>query len=118
MNTRISGNHTVSNSSRRVPDASALTILTVTNSRSVVGFAAIPKHPIVLAHGLLGFDELRLVGKILPAVQYWRGIKDAFTMKGVKVFTAHVSPSIEHRAEQLMNGIESGVEGKAVNIIA
>jgi triacylglycerol lipase len=28
-----------------------------------------PKHPIVLAHGLLGFDEIHLVG--LPGIQYW-----------------------------------------------
>lgn len=79
-----------------------------------------PKYPIVLAHGLLGFDELRLGGKLFPAVQYWRGIKDAFALKGIEVFTAPVSPSgsIEQRAEQLLSGIEDGVEGKEVNIIA
>lgn len=79
-----------------------------------------PKYPIVLAHGLLGFDELRLAGNLFPAVQYWRGIKDAFALKGIEVFTAPVSPSgsIEQRAEQLLSGIESGVKGKEVNIIA
>ncbi|KAL1958835.1 hypothetical protein VTO42DRAFT_3672 [Malbranchea cinnamomea] len=83
-------------------------------------FLVRPKYPIVLAHGLLGFDELRLAGKIFPAVQYWRGIKDAFAMHGVEVFTAPVSPSgsIEQRAQQLLRGIETSVEGKFVNIIA
>lgn len=28
-----------------------------------------PKHPIVLAHGLLGFDELHPVGTLLPGIQ-------------------------------------------------
>ncbi|PGH14571.1 hypothetical protein AJ80_05891 [Polytolypa hystricis UAMH7299] len=79
-----------------------------------------PKTPIVLAHGLLGFDELRLAGKLLPGVQYWRGIKDVFLMKGIEVLTAHVPPaaSIEQRAEELMKGIERKIQGKEVNIIA
>ncbi|KKK26831.1 hypothetical protein ARAM_003394 [Aspergillus rambellii] len=79
-----------------------------------------PKYPIVLAHGLLGFDELRLAGPFLPGVQYWRGIKDALSMKGIKVITATVPPSasIEMRAAQLANDIALGARGKNVNIIA
>ncbi|KAI2792020.1 hypothetical protein POX_b02052 [Penicillium oxalicum] len=79
-----------------------------------------PKHPIVLAHGLLGFDELRLAGPYLPGVQYWRGIKEALTAKGVEVITATVPPSgsIEERAEELARDIEIGAQGKDVNIIA
>jgi triacylglycerol lipase len=79
-----------------------------------------PKHPIVLAHGLLGFDELRLAGGFLPGVQYWRGIKDAFAMKGIEVVTTPVSPIgfIEGRAEELMNGITNHIQGREVNIIA
>ncbi|KAF7714738.1 Lipase [Penicillium ucsense] len=79
-----------------------------------------PKHPIVLAHGLLGFDELRLAGPFLPGVQYWRGIKEALTAKGVEVVTATVPPSgsIEERAEELARDIEIGAQGKDVNIIA
>jgi hypothetical protein len=30
-----------------------------------------PKHPIILAHGLLGFDELHLAGTLLPGIEYW-----------------------------------------------
>lgn len=79
-----------------------------------------PKHPIVLAHGLLGFDELRLAGPLLPGVQYWRGIREALTMKGVEVITATVPPSgsIEQRAEELARDIAVGAQGKDVNIIA
>lgn len=79
-----------------------------------------PKYPVVLAHGLLGFDELRLAGPPLPGVQYWRGIKEALTQKGVQVITATVPPSgsIEMRAEELVKDIDEGAQGKAVNIIA
>ncbi|GAD98429.1 conserved hypothetical protein [Paecilomyces variotii No. 5] len=81
---------------------------------------ATPKYPIVLAHGLLGFDELRLAGPLLPGIQYWRGIKDALAMKGVEVITATVPPSgsIEQRAEELARDIAAGAKGKHVNIIA
>ncbi|KAF7594400.1 hypothetical protein BBP40_009381 [Aspergillus hancockii] len=79
-----------------------------------------PKHAIVLAHGLLGFDELRLAGPYFPGVQYWRGIKEALSMKGVQVITATVPPSgsIEARAEELARDITAGARGKSVNIIA
>ncbi|CAG7917340.1 unnamed protein product [Penicillium olsonii] len=80
----------------------------------------VPKHPIVLAHGLLGFDELRLGGRYLPGVQYWRGIKEALTARGVEVITATVPPSgsIEDRAKELARDIEAGARGRDVNIIA
>ncbi|RAL08640.1 triglyceride lipase [Aspergillus homomorphus CBS 101889] len=79
-----------------------------------------PKHPVVLAHGLLGFDTLRFAGPYLPGVQYWRGIEDALSMKGVQVITATVPPSasIEMRAEELAKDIAAGARGKEVNIIA
>ncbi len=43
-----------------------------------------PKHPIILAHGLLGFDELHVAGHLLPGLKYWRGITDALAAKGVE----------------------------------
>ena len=78
-----------------------------------------PKNPIILAHGLLGFDELRLVPN-LPGLKYWRGITEALNAKGVEVITATVPPSgrIETRAERLAESIERQAAGKAVNIIA
>ncbi|KAL2830092.1 Alpha/Beta hydrolase protein [Aspergillus pseudoustus] len=79
-----------------------------------------PKHPVILAHGLLGFAELRLAGPLLPGVQYWRGIKEALSMKGIEVHTATVPPSasIEMRAEVLEKTIASAARGKEVNIVA
>lgn len=83
-------------------------------------YIAAPKHPVVLAHGLLGFDELRLAGPYLPALQYWRGIQEALSARGTEVITATVPPSasIEQRAEELARVIEIGARGKDVNIIA
>ena len=80
----------------------------------------VPKHPIILAHGLLGFDELFPAGHLLPGIEYWYGITDALAAKGVEVITAAVSPSgrIEARAEKLAESIEKRAHGKAVNIIA
>ena len=81
---------------------------------------AVPNHPIILAHGLLGFTELHLAGQLLPGVQYWRGITDALAAKGVEVITAEVPPSgrIEVRAQRLAEAIERKAGGRAVNIIA
>jgi triacylglycerol lipase len=80
----------------------------------------VPKHPIILAHGLLGFDEMHLAGKRLPGIQYWRGIREALSQAGVEVITATVPPSgcIERRAERLAEMIEQKAHGKSVNIIA
>lgn len=79
-----------------------------------------PKHPIVLAHGLMGFDELRLAGSLLPGVHYWRGITDAMRANGIEVITATVPPSgsIEERALKLGQDIAAKANGKSVNIIA
>ncbi|KAK4229403.1 lipase 2 [Podospora fimiseda] len=79
-----------------------------------------PKHPVVLAHGLLGFAELKLAGSLLPGIQYWRGIKEALTAQGVEVITATVPPSgsIEKRAAKLAQDIEAQAKGKSVNVIA
>jgi len=88
--------------------------------RMVLMRIATPKHPIVLAHGLLGFDELRLVGSLLPGVHYWRGITDAIRANGIEVIIASVpaSGSIEERAAKLGEDIAKKANGKSVNIIA
>ncbi|KAH6683339.1 Alpha/Beta hydrolase protein [Halenospora varia] len=81
---------------------------------------ATPKHPIVLAHGLLGFDELKVGGEILPGIHYWRGITDAMRANGIEVITTSVpaSASIEERALKLGRDIAEKANGKSVNIIA
>lgn len=79
-----------------------------------------PKYPIVLAHGLFGFAELKLAGSYLPPIHYWHGIKDALVENGVEVITATVPPSgsIEERAAQLRRNILDTSKGRPVNIIA
>jgi triacylglycerol lipase len=80
-----------------------------------------PKNPIILAHGLLGFDELHVTGLPgVPGIKYWYGISEALAAKGVEVITAEVPPSgrIEVRAQRLAEVIERKANGKSVNIIA
>lgn len=78
------------------------------------------KHTIVLAHGLLGFSELRLAGQFLPGLKYWRGITEALSAKGIEIIVATVPPSgsIEARAAKLAESIAAKAKGKEVNIIA
>lgn len=80
----------------------------------------VPNNPIILAHGLLGFDEMHLLGKNLPGIQYWRGITEALRAKGVEVITCAVpaSGSIEARAAKLGEIIAQKAHGKSVNIVA
>lgn len=79
-----------------------------------------PKYPVVLAHGLLGFAELKLAGSYLPPIHYWRGITEALTANGTEVITATVpaSGSIEERSARLRENILEGSKGRPVNIIA
>ena len=74
----------------------------------------------MLAHGLLGFDELRLAGNLLPGIQYWRGIIDALRANGFEVISTTVpaSGTIEERAAKLGADIAAKANGKSVNIIA
>ncbi|KIV81638.1 hypothetical protein PV11_03808 [Exophiala sideris] len=80
-----------------------------------------PQYPIVLAHGLLGFDELRLLpGNILPGLHYWRGIKQAFEQNGIECITTTVprTGTIEDRASALAAQIAARAKGKDINIVA
>lgn len=66
----------------------------------------VPKHPVMLCHGLCGFDSIDILPGV-PPFSYWHGIKEALTEKGVNVYTAAVAPtaSIEARAEYLLDAI-------------
>lgn len=68
---------------------------------------SVPKHPVMLCHGLCGFDSIDILPAVVPAFSYWHGIKEALTEKGVEVYTAAVAPtsSIETRAEYLLSAI-------------
>lgn len=68
------------------------------------------KNPIVLVHGLLGFDS------VLGVYDYWYGIGNELKAGGAKVYTASVSASnfTEVRGEQLIRDLDTlrAVTGK------
>jgi triacylglycerol lipase len=59
------------------------------------------RYPIVLVHGLFGFDNIGLV-------EYWYGIPWALRVDGAKVYTTQVSAanSTEVRGEQLLTQVK------------
>jgi len=68
------------------------------------------KYPVVLVHGLLGFDS------VLGVYDYWYGIGGELKAGGAKVYTASVSASnySEVRGEQLIHDLDNlrAVTGK------
>lgn len=77
---------------------------------------ASPRYPIVLAHGVLGFDELRVAGR---SHTYFRGIAEQLRARGIDVHVVRVNPTaeIKQRAEQLAEQVRR-IQAKRVNIIA
>lgn len=75
-----------------------------------------PRHPVVLAHGLFGFDEVG-VGAVRHA--YWKGIRDALEKDGNKVIVPRVPPcgSVAERAAALTRAL-SAVDEKRLNVLA
>lgn len=73
------------------------------------------KLPIVLAHGLCGFDEIKIFG---ITIQYFKGIKKHLEECGHTVFVTKVRPtaSIKERAEEFKKQILGFTKGK-VHII-
>ena len=61
------------------------------------------KHPVVLVHGLLGFDSL------LGVVDYWYGMPANLRSGGARVYVANVSASnyTEVRGEQLIRDLDN-----------
>ena len=78
--------------------------------------ATATRYPVVLAHGLFGFDEVR-VGK--KKVEYFRGIPGRMRKMGTKAYVTRVgaTASIEARAQELAALIRELDEPK-VNVIA
>ena len=70
----------------------------------------------VLAHGILGFDQLRIAG---TTNEYFRGVPARLTRVGAKVYAFRVQPtaSIAERASELARVVQS-LDAKKVNIIA
>lgn len=79
-----------------------------------------PRAPIVLCHGLYGFDKIGPDALPLLQVQYWGGIEDALAKLGAKVIVTKVpsTGSILERAQTLHSILNSILEGSDVNFIA
>ena len=89
--------------------------LFVINTQANAGTYAKTKYPIVLVHGLFGFDDLLWV-------DYFYKVPSALTRNGAKVYVATVSPanSTEVRGEQLLAYVQEvlAVSGASkVNLI-
>ncbi|PWW75623.1 alpha/beta-hydrolase [Tuber magnatum] len=78
-----------------------------------------PTNPIVLCHGLLGFDELKLAGNCLPGIHYWKGVTEAFNAHNIGFILTSVpaSGSVEVRAKALAECIQLNAKGRNVNLI-
>jgi triacylglycerol lipase len=74
------------------------------------------KHPVVLAHGVLGFDKIAIGGRDLS---YFRGVTRHLTSVGAEVHRprVHLAASIAVRAAELKRLIEM-IPAQKVNVIA
>jgi triacylglycerol lipase len=74
------------------------------------------RHPVVLAHGILGFDELKL-GGVKNA--YFRGVEPKLVQLGARVYAFQVHPAatVAARAEELAQAIRE-LDAERVNIVA
>ncbi|KAJ8095022.1 lipase 2 [Marasmius tenuissimus] len=72
-----------------------------------------PKHPIILCHGLFGFDTISNI------VDYWSDIPSALTGAGAEVFVARVpaTSSVETRAGILVQQIASRYPNRGVHLV-
>lgn len=75
-----------------------------------------PRHAVVLAHGLLGFDEIRIGAR---RHAYFRGIRERLEREGLVVHCARVgkTASVAARAAALAAFID-GLPARRVNVIA
>lgn len=79
-----------------------------------------PRDPIILCHGLFGFD---ISGpQSIPALQthYWSGVEDTLAKLGAKVIVTKVphAGTIWERSNALHNILKSILVGKNVNFVA
>lgn len=74
------------------------------------------KYPVVLAHGVFGFDEIKL-GPLRS--QYFRGVGARLEQLGTRVYSFRVHPTatVPSRAAELAKALEA-LDAERVNIIA
>lgn len=75
------------------------------------------RAPVVLVHGLLGFDRLRIWG--WSVFDYFPGIPEALRAAGNRALVARVSPTagVADRAAQLKEFLDREVPGEPVHLI-
>ncbi|KAI8930171.1 Alpha/Beta hydrolase protein [Entophlyctis helioformis] len=78
-----------------------------------------PCNPVVLCHGLFGFDVLGPDSMPFLQLKYWRGIYDALADLGCKVHISRVGSvsSLTTRARQLHDNLDRNLAGQTVNLI-
>ncbi|KAJ3106655.1 hypothetical protein HK100_003703 [Physocladia obscura] len=80
------------------------------------------KHPVVLLHGLFGYDKISLGPESNPFLQlhYWRGISDALREFGCEVYVPSngAVSSIRSRAHTLDKYLSENLSGREINLIA
>lgn len=76
------------------------------------------RAPIVLVHGLLGFDCLRVAGRAM--LSYFPGIPGAFEASGNRVLVPCLSPTggVAQRAAELKSFIDSESPAEPVHLLA
>src|SRR5262245_33216623 len=76
------------------------------------------RAPIVLVHGLMGFDAVRVAGIRLGS--YFPNVDDALRAAGNRVFTARLSPTagVAQRAAELRDFLHRDVPAGPIHIVA
>jgi triacylglycerol lipase len=85
-------------------------------ARRRAGPRALPRHPVVLVHGICGFDEISVFGW---KRRYFLGIAHHLERMGVTVYQARLPPlaAVPERAARLLEFIR-GISAERVNVIA
>jgi len=78
------------------------------------------KYPVVLCHGLFGFDKKGPESIPFLQVNYWNRIKKYLEQLGCKVLVPKVSPAggVKYRAHELNKFIEANFPNQKVHLIA
>jgi triacylglycerol lipase len=88
--------------------AIAIAIAVVARGRRVAPVVPppLPRYPIVLVHGFLGFGEIRLFGR---PFRYFRGVAEAMAETGatVHIVTLPAAASVEERARVLAEAVRA-----------
>jgi triacylglycerol lipase len=102
MTRRRCANALIPNLTRQLAWFCALLALLLAPTAAQAGTSAQTRYPIVLVHGLFGFDNVL-------GIDYFYGIPDALRREGAKVYVAQVSAanSTEVRGEQLLQQVKT-----------